>query len=104
MFALKFGGLAGHIHGIHRSLSTAADFDHFGDINEMVLDAMTAVKTSRFGREVIHPYKYMRIYLWTILSTIFFRRGFRPASGGQAQILLTAEIAENARGIKQVRQ
>ena len=30
-------------------------------------------KLPDFAREVIHPYKYMRIYLWTILRTIFFR-------------------------------
>jgi hypothetical protein len=29
---------------------------------------------SVFGREVIHPYKYMRIYLWTTLRIKFFRR------------------------------
>ena len=46
-------------------------------------------KLPGFGREVIHPYKYMRIYLWSDLRTMVLRTrggvdGLMPdsASGG----------------------
>lgn len=38
-----------HHHGLERAQGTAADFDHFGDLNEMVFHALTAVEAGSAG-------------------------------------------------------
>ena len=42
-------GVAGHHYGLRRTLSSAADLDHIGDLNEMVLHPLTAVEASDAG-------------------------------------------------------
>ena len=41
----EIAGVTRHHHGLHRTLSTFADLDHFGDINEMILQSLAAVET-----------------------------------------------------------
>ncbi|MEI6606806.1 MAG: hypothetical protein WCP35_15965 [Verrucomicrobiota bacterium] len=43
----EVAGIAGHHHGLERTLSAAADLHHFCDVNEMVLNPLTAVETNR---------------------------------------------------------
>jgi hypothetical protein len=45
----KVTGIAGHHHGLHRTLSAFANFDHIGDFNEMILHPLAAVEACRAG-------------------------------------------------------
>ena len=45
----EVAGVARHHHGLERTLGTATDLDHFGDVNEMVLYALAAVETGGAG-------------------------------------------------------
>ena len=45
----QVAGIPREIHGLDRPLGTAADLDHFGDLNEMVLNALRAGKTGSPG-------------------------------------------------------
>ena len=45
----EVAGVAGHHYGLERTLGTAADPDHFGDLNEMVVHALAAVETGGAG-------------------------------------------------------
>jgi len=41
----EVAGIARHHHSLQRAVGSAADFDHFGDINEMVLYSLATVET-----------------------------------------------------------
>ena len=45
----EVAGVAQHHHSLERTLRTAADFDHFGDLNEMVFHALATVETGGAG-------------------------------------------------------
>ena len=45
----EVAGVAGHYHDLERALRSAANFDHFGDLNEMVVHALAAVETGGAG-------------------------------------------------------
>jgi hypothetical protein len=45
----EVAGVAGHHHRLHRPLPAFADFDHFGDSNEMILHPLPAVETGSAG-------------------------------------------------------
>ena len=45
----EIAGVAGHHDDLDWALPALADFDHFGDINEMILGPLAAVETSRAG-------------------------------------------------------
>lgn len=45
----EVAGVAGRHHGLELALRSAADLDHFGDLNEMVLHPLAAVETGGAG-------------------------------------------------------
>ena len=45
----QVAGIPREVHRLDRPLRAAADLDHFGDLNEMVLDALGAVETGGSG-------------------------------------------------------
>ena len=42
-------GVARQEDGFNRPFRAAADGDHFGDVNEMVFDTVSAIETGHFG-------------------------------------------------------
>ena len=46
----EVAGVARHHHGLRRALCSLADFDHIGDLNEMILYSLAAVETGGAGR------------------------------------------------------
>jgi hypothetical protein len=46
----EVAGVARHHHGLRRALCSLADFDHIGDLNEMILYSLATVETGGAGR------------------------------------------------------
>jgi len=46
----EVAGIARHHHGLNRTLTALADFDHIGDLNEMIVQPLPAVETGGAGR------------------------------------------------------
>jgi hypothetical protein len=46
----EVAGVARHHHGFCRALCSLADFDHIGDLNEMILYSLATVETGGAGR------------------------------------------------------
>jgi len=46
----EVAGVARHHYGLRRALRSLADFDHIGDLNEMILYSLATVETGGAGR------------------------------------------------------